>query len=152
MKYDPWRFCRHCAKRFTSKGIARHEQACMPEVTHDCEQCGQAFRTARMLSLHRSKAHPGGIVADDRLARLRTIAADRGWLVVSDEPDCVLAVRVADPVTVVHARPDSDRIVGRVVSRARGPRLSGSVDADAPVPLTLDLASFDDVRAVLERL
>ena len=116
----------------------------MPEVTHDCETCGQQFRTPRMLSLHRSKAHPGGIVADDRLARLRTIAAGRGWLVVSDEPDCVLAVRVAEPLRVVHARIDGDAVVGRCVTRQHLPGI------DEPVALALELSGVEDVRAILE--
>lgn len=150
----PWRTCEHCGGRFTSKGLSRHESACArPKPTHDCESCDATFPTPRMLSLHRGKAHPQGEPIDPRLASLRAIAAGRGWLVVADDdPDCVLAVRVADPITVVHARTDGGEIVGRVVSRARGPEQFGALDADAPIALTLAVAGFDDLRAVLERL
>ena len=150
----PWRTCEHCGGRFTSKGLSRHQTACArPKPTHDCEVCDATFATARMLSLHVGRAHPHGEPIDPRLASLRAIAAGRGWLVVAeDEPDCVLAIRITDPVTVVHAVARSGDIVGRVVSRAHGPRHVGGCDNDAPVPLTLDVNGYDDIRAVLERM
>lgn len=149
----PWRTCKHCGGRFTSKGLSRHETACaVPKATHGCDQCKKTYATQRLLTLHRNKAHPADAVTDPRIDRLRAVAVGSGWTVVSDEPDCVLAIRITDPVTVVHAVARSGDIVGRVVSRAHGPRHVGGCDNDAPVPLTLDVNGYDDIRAVLERM